>query len=76
MSSTKTAPKPTPSNPLYPYGDMLADSDGRLYDPNGHAVIIDGRHATTHALEAEADAYEQGIFRRPPSGAGSVEAAS
>ena len=47
MSSTKTAPKPTPSNPLYPYGDMLADSDGRLYDPNGQAVIIDGRHATT-----------------------------
>ena len=55
---------------------MLADSDGRLYDRNGQAVIIDGRHATTHALEAEADAYEQGIFRRPPSGAGSVEAAS
>ncbi len=55
---------------------MLADSDGLLYDPNGQAVIIDGRHATTHALEAEADAYEQGVFRRPPSEAGSAGAAS
>lgn len=64
MSIAKAAPKPTPATPLYPYGDMLADADGLLYDPNGKAVIIDGRHATTQSLEAEADEYERGKFRR------------
>jgi hypothetical protein len=33
MSTTaSTAPRPTPETPLYPYGTMLADAEGYLYD--------------------------------------------
>ncbi len=65
--TVRSAPKPTPESPLYPYGDTLADSDGYLYDTNGAAVIIDGRHATIAALEAEADYWATHEFRRAVS---------
>ena len=55
--NSKTAPTPTPETPLYPYGDYLADTDGYLYEPTGRAVVVDGRHATTAAIDAEADEY-------------------
>ena len=53
----KNAPRPTPDTPLYPYGDYLADADGYLYKPTGEPDILDGRHATIAAIEAEADDY-------------------
>ena len=62
--TARTAPRPTPETPLFPYGDTLADSDGYLYDTNGAAVIIDGRHATIEVLEAEADYWATHGFRR------------
>ena len=57
MSTTtaRKAPQPTPETPLYPYGDYLADVDGFLYLPTGEPDILDGRHATIEAIEAEAD---------------------
>ena len=56
--------RPSPRRPCTPYGDTLADSDGYLYDTNGAAVIIDGRHATIKAVEAEADHWATHEFRR------------
>lgn len=56
--STRTAPKPTPATPLYPYGDLLADAEGYLYQPTGEPDILDGKHATIATVEAEADRYE------------------
>lgn len=57
MSATtaRKVPQPTPETPLYPYGDYLADVDGYLYLPTGEPDILDGRHATIEAIEAEAD---------------------
>ncbi|CCM65408.1 MULTISPECIES: hypothetical protein [Candidatus Neomicrothrix] len=60
--NTKTAPTPTPETPLYTYGDYLADTDGHLYEPTGTAVIVDGKHATIAAIEAEADEYTKHGF--------------
>lgn len=62
MSTTKTAPTPTPETPLYTYGDLLADSDGHLYQPDGAAVVIDGTHATIAVIEAEANEYSERGF--------------
>ncbi|MGL4300833.1 MAG: hypothetical protein ACRCW4_17375 [Candidatus Neomicrothrix subdominans] len=53
----KNAPRPTPDTPLYPYGDYLADADGYLYKPTGEPDILDGKHATIAAIEAEANDY-------------------
>mgnify|MGYP003555794564 CR=1 FL=1 len=45
-------------------GDYLADADGYLYKPTGEPDILDGQHATIQVIEAEADEYERGNFRR------------
>lgn len=63
-TTPRNAPRPTPKTPLYPYGDYLADADGYLYKPTGEPDILDGQHATIQVIEAEADEYERGNFRR------------
>lgn len=60
MSIAKTAPRPTPDRPLRTFGDLLADSEGLLYYATGLPVILDGKHATVAAVEAEADEYATG----------------
>ena len=54
-------PRPTPKTPLFPYGTMLADPDGYLYDTDGTAVTLKGRHLTTTELDAAADDCETGL---------------
>ena len=62
MSTTaSTAPRPTPETPLYPYGTMLADAEGYLYDTDGTAVTLNGRHVTTTELDIAADDCESGL---------------
>ena len=60
-TTTPTAPRPTPETPLFPYGTMLADANGYLYDTDGTAVTIKGRHVTTAELDAAADDCETGL---------------
>ena len=55
--SPRNPPRPTPDTRLYPYGDYLADADVYLYKPAGEPDILDGKHATFAAIEAEADDY-------------------
>ena len=60
--TTRTAPQPTPSTPLYPVGDMLADADGYLYRPTGEPVTVNGRHLTNTEIEIESSRlYDDGI---------------
>ena len=40
---------------------MLADPDGYLYDTDGTAVTIKGRHVTVAELDAAADDCETGL---------------
>ena len=60
-TTTPTAPRPPPETPLFPYGTMLADANGYLYDTDGTAVTIKGRHVTTAELDAAADDCETGL---------------